>query len=262
VFRFPTPDGHQLDPRRGLLSLAVAGRRDYQQQQVWQHAQKIHGGLDVLAGVTNAEQGAGLSGLWRPLGTMLAALPQADVIADCGRIGADGPPYDLLAEADTVLLVTRPDLGDVIRLRDRAAAVAAAMDRRGRRGFAVDVLVVADPAQLKNAEAEVAHALVQAGVPLRRTAGLARDAKGAGLLGGTWGGKLDRTLLMRTAREVAGDLAAKEPASSPVHEPAPVPRAGRHGQRAAGQAMADWVTGPQPSGAAGAAVQPDGLGGR
>jgi hypothetical protein len=206
MFRFPAPEGQQLDPRRGLLSLAVSGRRDYQQQQVWQHVQKIHGGLDVLVGVTNAEQGAGLSALWGPLGTMLAGLPHADVIADCGRIGADGPAYDMLAEADTVLLVTRPDLGDVIRLRDRAAAVAAAMERRGRRGFAVDVLVVADPAHLKVAEAEVAHAVVQAGVPLRRAAGLARDPKGAALLSGTWGGKLDRTLLMRTAREVAAEL--------------------------------------------------------
>jgi hypothetical protein len=216
MFRFPTPDGHQLDPRRGLLSLAVAGRRDYQQQQVWQHAQKIHGGLDVLVGVTNAEQGSGLSNLWGPLGTMLAALPQADVIADCGRIGPDGPAYDLLAEAETVVLVTRPDLGDVVRLRDRAAVVATAMQRRGRRGFGVDVLVVAEPQQLKDAVAEVAYAVAQARVPLRRAAGLARDPRGAELLRGTWGGKLDRTLLLRSAREVAGQLAApsaKQPAA-------------------------------------------------
>ena len=135
MFRFPALDGGQLDPRRGLLSLAVAGRRDYQQQQVWPHAQKIHGGLDVLVGVTNAEQGAGLAAMWRPLGAMLAALPGADVIADCGRLGPDGPAYDLLAEAAIVLLVTRPDLGDVIRLRDRAAAIMAAAQRQGRRGI-------------------------------------------------------------------------------------------------------------------------------
>jgi hypothetical protein len=223
MFRFPGPDGHQLDPRRGLLSLAVAGRRDYQQQQVWQHAQKIHGGLDVLVGVTNAEQGAGLGSLWGPLGKMLAALPQADVIADCGRIGPDGPAYDLLAESETVLLVTRADLADVVRLRDRAAAIEAAMRRRGRRGFAIDVLVVADPRQLKDAEAQVAHAVTQAGIPLRRTAGLARDPKGAELLSGTWGGKLDRTLLLRTAREVAGQLAAV-PAGG--DDPPKTPRAG------------------------------------
>jgi hypothetical protein len=208
VFRFPAADGRQLDPRRGLLSLAVAGRRDLQQQQVWPHTQKIHGGLDALLGVTNAEQGAGLSMLWGPLGKMLAALEDADVIADCGRLGPEGPFYDLLAEADAVLLVTRPYLGDVIRLRDRAAAVIAAAGQRGRGAIAIDVLTIADAQRLKNAEAEVTHSLAQAGVPVRLSCTLADDRKGAELLRGTWGGRLDKTLLIRTAREVAGQIVA------------------------------------------------------
>jgi len=218
MFRFPAVDGRQLDPRRGLLSLAVDGRRDYQQQQVWPHAQKIHGGLDVLVGVTNAEQGAGLAAMWRPLGAMLAALPGADVIADCGRLGPDGTAYDLLAEAATVVLVTRPDLGDVIRLRDRATAIAAAAQRRGRRGISLGVIVIADPKNLKAAQAEVAHALHQAGLPIRLVCGMADDPKAAELLRGTWGGRLDKTLLLRTAREVAGQLVAE------VAGPAPAPR--------------------------------------
>jgi len=61
VYRFPAADGGHLDPRRGVLSLAVVARRGMQPQQVGEHAQKLHGGLDVLVGVTNAEQGAGLS---------------------------------------------------------------------------------------------------------------------------------------------------------------------------------------------------------
>jgi MinD-like ATPase involved in chromosome partitioning or flagellar assembly len=213
VFRFPAADGRQLDPRRGLLSLAVAGRRDYQQQQVWQHTQKIHGGLDVLLGVTNAEQGAGLSTLWGPLARMLGALPGTDVIADCGRLGPEGPFYELLAEADAVLLVTRPEFGDIIRLRDRAAVVMADAVRRGRSGFAVDVLTIADPQRLKTAESEVTHALAQAGLPVRLSCGLADDRKGADLLRGTWGGKLDKSLLIRTAREAAGRLTAFRPSA-------------------------------------------------
>ncbi|MGH3166558.1 MAG: hypothetical protein ACRDN0_11790, partial [Trebonia sp.] len=229
MFRFPSADGRQLDPRRGLLSLAVAGRRDYQQQQVWPHTQKIHGGLDALLGVTNAEQGAGLGTLWGPLGKMLATLPDADVIADCGRLGPDGPFYDLLAEADSVLLVARADLGDIIRLRDRAAAVVAAAGQRGRGAVTVDVLTIADAQRLKNAEAEVTHALGQAGVPVRLSCGLADDRKGAELLRGTWGGKLDKTLLIRTAREVAGQLAAQR-----EHPPQRAPQ-GERGQPDYGQ---------------------------
>jgi len=236
VFRFPAADGRQLDPRRGLLSLAVSGRRDYQQQQVWQHAQKIHGGLDVLVGVTNAEQGAGLGTLWGPLGTMLASLPDADVIADCGRLGPDGPFYDLLAGADAVLLVTRAELGDIIRLRDRAAVVVAEVARRGRSGFAVDVLTIADAQRLKTAEAEVTHALAQAGVPVRLSCGLADDRKGAELLRGTWGGKLDKSLLIRTAREAAGQLAASRP-PVPAGTQAPRPSAPAGIQQAPGLAQ-------------------------
>ena len=119
AYWLPAEGGGRLDPRRGLLSLAVAARRDLQPAQVWTHAQKLRGGLDVLLGVTNAEQGAGLEPLWGPVGGLLAGLPQADVIADCGRLGPDGPYYDLLAHAAAVVLVTRPSLGEVVRLRDR-----------------------------------------------------------------------------------------------------------------------------------------------
>ena len=59
VYRLPSADGTRLDPRRGLLSLAVSARRGLEPRQVWEHAQKLRGGLDVLVGVTNAEQGAG-----------------------------------------------------------------------------------------------------------------------------------------------------------------------------------------------------------
>src|SRR5258708_37702489 len=132
VYRLPAADGRRLDPRRGLLSLAVAARRGLQPHQAWEHTQKLNGGLDILAGVTNAEQGAGLNLLWGPVGRVLAANAQADVIADCGRLGVDGPHYDLLAEAALIVLVSRPSLGEVSRLRDRVAAATAALPRRRR----------------------------------------------------------------------------------------------------------------------------------
>jgi MinD-like ATPase involved in chromosome partitioning or flagellar assembly len=217
VYRFPAADGGHLDPRRGVLSLAVVARRGMQPQQVWEHTQKLHGGLDVLAGVTNAEQGAGLSLLWGPIGKVLASLPQADVIADCGRLGADGPLYDLLAEATTVVLVTRVHVADVIRLRDWAAAFAAAAASRGRRGFGVGVVVVADHKKFRAALGEVQQVLGQANARATVLGGIAHDVKGADLLGGEWGGNLDRTLLIKTAREVAQHLLVGLP---PIASPA------------------------------------------
>jgi outer membrane biosynthesis protein TonB len=212
VYRFPAADGTPLDPRRGLVTLAVAARRGLQPGQLWEHTQKMAGGLDVLTGVINAEQGAGLGTLWGPLGGLFAAMSGGDVIADCGRLGADGPQYDLVAQAAAVLLVARADAGDVIRLRDRAAAVAAAASARGRRGFTSAVAIIADQRTLKATAAEVGHTLSQGGVPAGVVGGIAHDPKGAELLGGAWGGRLDKTLLIRTARETAQQLAASLPA--------------------------------------------------
>jgi hypothetical protein len=192
-----------------------------QPQQVWEHVQKLHGGLDVLAGVTNAEQGAGLSLLWGPIGKALASMPQADVIADCGRLGADGPLYDLLAEATTVVLVSKVHVADVIRLRDRATAFAAAAQSRGRRNFGVGVVVVADHKKFRASLGEVQHVLGQANAPATVLGGIAHDTKGADLLNGEWGGNLDRTMLIKTAREVARQLVQGLPPIGNPAEPGP-----------------------------------------
>ena len=211
VYRLPAAEGGRLDQRRGLLSLAVAARRGLQPHQAWEHTQKLNGGLDILTGVTNAEQGAGLNLLWGPVGRVLAASSQADVIADCGRLGVDGPLYDLLAEAAVVVLVTRASLGEVVRLRDRSAAVATALHKRGRSGSAVEVVVIADHKHLRTSIAEIGQALEPVPTPAR-VAGLADDPKGAELLRGEWGGKLDKSLLIRTARDIAEHLVGRLPA--------------------------------------------------
>jgi len=203
----------------------------------------------VLAGVTNAEQGAGLSLLWGPIGKVLASLPQADVIADCGRLGADGPLYDLLAEATTVVLVSRVHVADVIRLRDRATAFAAAAQSRGRRGFGVGVVVVADHKKLRASLGEVQQVLTQANAPAAVLGGIAHDTKGADLLSGEWGGSLDRTLLIKTAREVAQHLVhglppiGSPPAANPQAAPSvpaasPVPASASAGPSSAPPAYA------------------------
>jgi cellulose biosynthesis protein BcsQ len=233
VYRLPAADGGRLDQRRGLLSLAVAARRGLQPQQTWEHVQKLHGGLDVLTGVTNADQGAGLNLLWGPVGRVLAANAQADVIADCGRLGVDGPLYDLLAEAQLIVLVTRASLGEVVRLRDRAAAVAAGLRKRNRPGLQSDVVVIADYRHFRTTTAEVGEALSQVSAPARVVGGLADDAKGADLLRGEWGGKLDKSLLIRTARTIAENLVARLPETAPDQSPqsstqSPAQPAGRH----------------------------------
>ena len=78
-------------PGRGRPARARTG-------QVWQHAQRLRGGLDVLAGVATWSRAAA-SSRWGLVGDLLARLPGADVeVADCGRLRAGRP----------VLRTTRP----------------------------------------------------------------------------------------------------------------------------------------------------------
>ncbi len=213
AYWLPAEGGGRLDPRRGLLSLAVAARRDLQPAQLWMHAQKLRGGLDVLLGVATAEQGAGLEPMWGPVGGLLSGLPQADVIADCGRLGPDGPYYDLLANAALIVLITRPSLGEVVRLRERSAALSAALGQRGSHSARVGVLVVVGHRGFSRALADVGQVLGRDSAA-SVLGGIAFEPRSAELLHGEWGGRLDKSLLIRTAREIAGQLAGQPAAAS------------------------------------------------
>jgi hypothetical protein len=196
AYRLPALDGGVLNPGRGLLSLGAVARRGVSGEQIYEHTQKLVGGLDVLAGLTSGEQAAGLTWMWGPLGRAFAALPEADVLADCGRLGLHAATNDLIAEADAVVLFTRASLDQVAHLRERLSI----LDRR------VGVVAIADPRSYRSSLDEVRR--IVSGWDVAFVGGLAYDPKGAELLGGQWGGRLDRSLLIRTARELAGRLAA------------------------------------------------------
>jgi hypothetical protein len=266
VYRLPAAGGGRLDPGRGLVSLAVAVRRGLPPEQAWEHAQKLPGGLDVLAGVVTAEQGTGLDPLWGPVGSLLARLPGADVIADCGRIGADGPFFGLLAEACLVALVTRAGMGELVRLRERAAAVGAALAARGRPagpasgplagvpgpgpGPALGAVVVAGQRDFHAALAEAGRALGGCGVSV--LGGLAYDPRAAAGLAGEWGGRLDRSLLIRTARELAARLAAQLAGAQLLEAPARSPEAAPLARSPEAAPLAPHPRSPEPVPAAGA----------
>ncbi|HYY18561.1 MAG TPA: hypothetical protein VE864_06945, partial [Streptosporangiaceae bacterium] len=98
------------------------------------------------------------------------------------------------------------------------------------------------------------HVLGQANAPATMLGGIAYDTKGADLLNGEWGGNLDRTMLIKTAREVArqliqglppiGNPAEPGPAMSPHAQPQPVHPQAAHPQPVPRGARP--ATGPQP----------------
>jgi hypothetical protein len=206
AYRLPAEHGGALDPMRGLLSLGAAARKGLGAHQVREHSQRIIGGLEALLGIAGAEQAAGLTWLWSPLADAFRGLPGTDVVIDCGRVGSYPAVNGLLAATDMIVLLVRPHLDQVAHLRDRVAHLGAALAEHTRAVPPVGVVVVADPKEYGKAIGEVRRVLAGAGLPDLVLGGLARDPKGAELLRGEWGGKLDRTLLIRSARELAATL--------------------------------------------------------
>jgi hypothetical protein len=203
VYRLPGEQG-MLDPAKGMLSLATEARRGLRPEQIAPHTQRLVGGLDVLVGLTNAEQSKGLDWLWSPLGRSFAILPGVDVLADCGRLGPGSAGLlDLLRESDLVVLVTHATLEHVAHLRERLSQLSADLPQQRAR---LGVVVVADPRGYRSSLTEVERVLAQSKLPAAVLGGLAYDPKGAQMLRGEWGGRLDKSLLIRSARELAGNL--------------------------------------------------------
>jgi hypothetical protein len=206
ALRLRGPRGAPLSPEVGLISLAVGVRRGVRPEQVFEHVQRLDGGLEVVVGLSAAEQGSGLTGLWGPVGEMLDRTPGVDVIADCGRLYPGSPAMDVLASAAAVVLVTRPTIDAVAHLRSRASVVQRELERRPGRPPLLFVVVVTSPRD-DGSPKQIDLVLRQAGLSAPVLGRIALDPKGAGLLTGEWVGRLDRSLLVRSTREIAGRLA-------------------------------------------------------
>ncbi|MFD4630109.1 hypothetical protein ACFVYR_16685 [Streptomyces sp. NPDC058284] len=216
VYRSAAAHGGPLNPNTGMLSIAATARRGLVPDQLWDHTQPLSGGLEVLVGLGIAEQAAGLAGIWPTLGRAFAQLADspnapADVIADCGRISGDTPAVELFGHAALVLLVSRTEPEAIARVRDRAAALAAKL-HGGARGAAslaqplIGVLLIADPATSAKLVHQVNDMLMAAQTGARVVGTLADDPAGADQLAGRKRGRLDKSLLIRSARKVTVDL--------------------------------------------------------
>ncbi|WP_226961985.1 MULTISPECIES: MinD/ParA family ATP-binding protein [Streptomyces] len=218
VYRSVTENGRPPDPTTGILSLAATARRGVVAEQLWDHAQRLSGGLDVLVGLANSDQAAGLTGQWGALGRAFAELAQsphhevaADVLADCGRLDAGSPVHALLPHASVLLLVTRSSPEQIAHVRDRAAALHNKL-HGGQRGTAqlaqpqIGVVLVADPQRGERVATQVNEMLIASGTGSRVVGLLAEDPVGAEQLAGRRRGRLERSLLVRSARRVVADL--------------------------------------------------------
>lgn len=216
IYRSAAAHGGMLNPNTGMLSIAATARRGLVPDQLWDHVQPLSGGLEVLVGLGIAEQAAGLAGLWGTLGGAFAQLADspnapADVIADCGRISGDTPVVELFPHAALVLLISRTEPEAIARVRDRAAALSTKL-HGGPRGAAslatplIGVVLIADPNNSGKLVNQVNDMLVHAQTGARVVGTLAEDPAGAEQLAGRKRGRLDKSMLIRSARKVTSDL--------------------------------------------------------
>lgn len=196
--------GEPLDPDRGLLSLSAAARRDAGETSLAEHLQPTLLGTDVLVGLSSQEQLTGVAGLWSQLPTLMSNHP-TDVIVDCGRLTSGSPVLPVALRADVLVVVVRPDIEGVAHLRSRLAQLQAM--QRGRADEVVRVHVVVATNYRDTQSAGHLQQLLDAETLTASVAGvLAHDPKAAAVLSSTRVGNPARTLLLRSAAEIAKKL--------------------------------------------------------
>lgn len=211
AIRMTAAGGQPLNPERGLVSLAAAGRKGLGDEIIMAHSQRLDGGLDVLLGVRAPEQVGGMGGLWQPLGMALNQMYSADVLADCGRIGPVSPQLPVVQAARLVVLACAATGSSVAHLRERLSALAHHVDAH------LGVLLIADPKR-RDAVKQVWSVLDQMSVPVQHRWHLAYDPVGAAFFEGRGAGRLDRTALVRTAVDIAAQMAALVSPAALRHE--------------------------------------------
>ncbi|MFB7376562.1 hypothetical protein ACFC6U_01725 [Kitasatospora purpeofusca] len=224
VYRHKAADGGDLDPRMGMLSLAVAGRNGIGPQTVWEHTQQVSGGQDALLGLSTPEQAGAWKGLWPMLGRGLVAIRDADVIADLGRIDPSSPSLDLLPVASLVVLVTRTSPEEIAATRDRAAALVQRLGRNGG-GPPIGILLVDHKRHHTKVSGELAQLFVQQAIPVEVLGCLPLDASGAAQLAGRKTGRVEKSELVRSAKHIVANLRGRyglgvEQIPAPAAEPA------------------------------------------
>ncbi|MFF9897722.1 MinD/ParA family protein [Streptomyces longispororuber] len=181
----------------GLVSLAAAVRRTADSGLLWEHTQRLPGGLHVIVGPPGAEQArAALEQVVHEGETSLLASAdrlRAVVIADCGRVEANSPVQPMLRQADLVLVLSRA--------RDDALAhVATRMDALAGWSRALGFVLVGDGYAVNEVTRELGVAVM---------ARLPDDPRGAAFLRGAAGRRAapKRTALCTALASLAADVA-------------------------------------------------------
>lgn len=199
-----TPDGEPLQTDRGLLSLGAAVRRGAEEVTLGEHLQEVDGGYRVLAGVATPGQVAGLGAAWSHIPRVFQAHGE-DVLADCGRVVPGSASLPVLQQAAAVLFVVRPTVEGTAHLRERLGSLRDALET-GAGGPPVGVVVVTSYRDTRSVP-DLQQLLESEGIGATVLGVLAHDERAADhLKGARWSRAVGKSLLFRSASEVAGRL--------------------------------------------------------
>jgi len=205
ALRMPAPDGRPLDVERGLLTLLPLARRSVDPPALLQHAQQVMGGTDIVAGLPGPEQATAAGpGPWLNLAEAFSALYSHDVIVDLGRLDSASPVLPILFAADIALCVTTTNLSHVVATRTRLASLQNALEmRQGERRTSLGFVVRGEQ---KSEVASAVSALTSQDRLLNYLGHIAEDSRAAAMFDGRPILRPERTVLVRSGREVTENI--------------------------------------------------------
>lgn len=208
AIRLRTRDRAALPESPTVLTVAAAARTSPSADLVSRYAHVFTKGVSVVPGQLSAEQGAGVTD-WVALGAALCA-SEVPVVVDLGRLHGASGLMAVAAAADVVVVVGRAASGSVIRLRERLNRLAPELSAlRGSPPRLFPVLV--STARYGNADVADLEQILTGSPSRPFVAGAGFVAFDPGSVarleaGEEPEGRLARTSLLRTAREVVGQL--------------------------------------------------------
>lgn len=197
--------GAAHDAGRGLVALAADLRRSEPVVDLTRYQQRLPAGLALVIGLRSSDQAAALDGAWPQLATALkSAACDLDVIVDCGRLDTASRAGPLWRTADLVIAVARPEPESLAHLRRALRWLVVDMPT------ATTMLVLPLTPSERLPLRDVARAVEGAGLsaPVRVARPIVATPRDLDVLYGRRAGRLEQTLLVRSARQMSTALRA------------------------------------------------------
>lgn len=222
ALRLMSQSGRALDQDRGLMSLLPPARRGLSPEMVAQHAQVAYGGQLVVAGLPGPEQSVAAAPLWPALAKAFGAVPDRDVVADLGQVHGRSAHLAMVEQSDVLVCVFRPSAWSVIHTSRRLLGLAELARSTQLRVGIVGVGGQREAEDLRNGAASIVNRLDW----VEDLGTISLDPKAVAMYEGGTTHRPERTMLVRSAREVADRLYESLGQTATPVEPAPKSDAG------------------------------------